>query len=78
MSLFTLNIIIYVAGAIAKQIEVYAHRDYYIEFTKNYIREKLKMKPNKVLVSFFLASLAVTWPLDIILEIYFRFFYKGD
>lgn len=47
MSLFTLNIIIYVAGAIAKQIEVYAHRDYYIEFTKNYIREKLKMKPNR-------------------------------
>lgn len=71
-------IMIYLAGGIAKQIEVYAHRNYYIPFTISYIREKLNKNPNRFRVAFYLATLAATWPLDIIFDIYFKFFYKGD
>lgn len=69
-------LLIYAIGCLCHLTNLVRNLDFYVEQYAIYC-ENHKYKNTRFRRAFMFAALNVTWPLDIILTIYFKYFYSG-
>lgn len=70
-------LIIYIFGALCYTTSVVININFYDEELKRYCK-KINIKYTKLYRAFTFSVLAISWPLGVVFDIYFKYFYRGD